>query len=57
MLPDGGRICVEEVPPWRAAGDGHRIFCHIPLETLREFDPVVTTHHADGEGGVKVAAD
>ncbi|HSJ53982.1 MAG TPA: ABC transporter ATP-binding protein, partial [Anaerolineae bacterium] len=42
MLPDGGRICEVEVPPWQDAGDGHRIFCHIPLETLRKMDAVVT---------------
>ncbi len=43
LMPDGGKICEEEVPPWREAGDGHRIFCHIPLERLREMDPVLTT--------------
>lgn len=43
LLPNGGEICEQEVPPWRDAGDGHRIFCHIPLETLSEFDPVVNT--------------
>ena len=43
MLPDGGKICEEEVPPWRDNGDGHRIFCHIPLEELRKMEPVVTT--------------
>jgi peptide/nickel transport system ATP-binding protein len=42
LLPDGGKICEQELPPWREAGDGHRIFCHIPLETLRTFDPVIT---------------
>jgi peptide/nickel transport system ATP-binding protein len=41
LLPDGGRICETEVPPWRDAGDGHRILCHIPLETLRALPPVV----------------
>jgi peptide/nickel transport system ATP-binding protein len=42
MLPDGGAICETEIPPWREAADGHRIFCHIPLETLETFDPVIT---------------
>jgi peptide/nickel transport system ATP-binding protein len=42
LLPDGGEICETESPPWREAGDGHRIFCHLPMETLRSFDPVVT---------------
>jgi peptide/nickel transport system ATP-binding protein len=43
LLPDGGKICEEEIPPWREAGNGHRIFCHIPLETLKEFEPVIDT--------------
>jgi peptide/nickel transport system ATP-binding protein len=42
LLPDGGRICETERPPWREAADGHRILCHIPLEVLETFDPVVT---------------
>jgi len=43
MLPDGGKICETQVPPWRYNTDEHRIFCHIPLEELRKMDPVVTT--------------
>jgi peptide/nickel transport system ATP-binding protein len=43
MLPDGGRICEEEVPPWQLDTDQHRIFCHIPLEQLRQMEAVVTT--------------
>jgi peptide/nickel transport system ATP-binding protein len=42
QLPNRGVICEEQVPSWRDAADGHRIFCHIPLETLRTFDPVIT---------------
>jgi len=42
MLPDDGKICETEVPPWRDAGNGHRIFCHIPLEQLRQMEAVVT---------------
>lgn len=30
-----GSICVQEEPPWRDAGAGHRLRCHIPLEDLR----------------------
>ncbi|MDD9883927.1 MAG: ABC transporter ATP-binding protein [Gammaproteobacteria bacterium] len=30
-----GEICDEVTPPWRAAGAGHRIRCHLPLETLQ----------------------
>jgi peptide/nickel transport system ATP-binding protein len=41
LLPDGGQICENEIPPWREVGNGHRIFCHIPVETLREFEPVI----------------
>jgi peptide/nickel transport system ATP-binding protein len=43
MLPDGGKTCETEVPPWRYNTEEHRIFCHIPLEDLRKMDPVVTT--------------
>lgn len=41
LLPDSGAICEQEEPPWQDDGLGHRIFCHIPLEVLREF-PAVT---------------
>lgn len=42
LLPDGGKICEEEVPPWRETGNGgHRIFCHIPLEQLNKIEPVI----------------
>jgi peptide/nickel transport system ATP-binding protein len=51
MLPDGGRICEMEIPPWREVGEGHRIFCHIPMETLREFEPVVTADAGVLEAG------
>jgi peptide/nickel transport system ATP-binding protein len=30
-----GEICIEQRPPWQATEQGDRIFCHIPLETLR----------------------
>jgi peptide/nickel transport system ATP-binding protein len=43
LLPEGGKICEEEVPPWQYATDEHRILCHIPIETLQTFEPVVTT--------------
>ena len=41
LLPEGGRICETDIPPWQEAGGGHRIFCHIPLEQLRQMPPVV----------------
>ncbi len=37
-----GAVCEQETPPWRDAGNGHRIFCHIPLEDLRKIEPVIT---------------
>jgi peptide/nickel transport system ATP-binding protein len=40
-LADGGAICETEAPPWLEAGREHRIFCHIPLEQLRQMEPVV----------------
>jgi oligopeptide/dipeptide ABC transporter ATP-binding protein len=43
MLPEGGRICEEQVPPWRESGKGHRILCHIPLENLMNIEAVVHT--------------
>jgi peptide/nickel transport system ATP-binding protein len=30
-----GKVCDDEPPPLRDAGDGHLIFCHIPLDRLR----------------------
>ena len=31
-----GDICATERPPWLDTGDGKRVFCHIPLDQLRE---------------------
>jgi peptide/nickel transport system ATP-binding protein len=42
MLPDGGKICEQEVPPWRESEKGHRILCHIPLEALEKIEPVIS---------------
>jgi peptide/nickel transport system ATP-binding protein len=41
LLPDGGKICETTIPPWQDNGNDHRIFCHIPLATLRSFEPVI----------------
>ncbi len=49
LLPDGGQICTLEEPPWRDVGDGHRIFCHIPEDILRQFEPVFETPHQEKE--------
>ncbi len=43
MLPDGGKICETDTPPWRTSNRGHRIFCHIPLEELEKMEPVIST--------------
>ena len=32
-----GDICESTKPEWQDAGDGHGIFCHIPVEELREL--------------------
>ena len=45
-----GEICETETPPWRNAGDGHRIFCHIPLEELRQMEAVVTIEEESNAG-------
>jgi peptide/nickel transport system ATP-binding protein len=39
-----GRICEQEAPPWRDAGDGHQIRCHIPIDeltALQQSSPLV----------------
>ncbi|UCF91883.1 MAG: ABC transporter ATP-binding protein [Desulfobacterales bacterium] len=41
MLPENGRVCETEVPPWHSSEQGHRILCHIPLEALAGIDSVV----------------
>jgi peptide/nickel transport system ATP-binding protein len=39
LLPDPD-VC-KTTPPWREVSDGHRIFCHHTLETLRNLEPVI----------------
>ncbi|MBR9987993.1 MAG: ABC transporter ATP-binding protein [Desulfosarcina sp.] len=41
MLPDGGKICATDIPPWQQNGAGHRILCHISIEKLMEIEPVI----------------
>jgi len=41
LLPDGGKICETESPPWRDSHKGHRILCHIPIAELAKIDPVI----------------
>ncbi|MDY7078970.1 MAG: ABC transporter ATP-binding protein [Chloroflexota bacterium] len=45
-----GEICETAVPPWQDAGGGHRIFCHIPLERLRQMEAVVTIEEVSNAG-------
>ena len=49
MLPDDGKICKTDKPPWQYNGTGHRILCHIPIEELIKIDPVV--HQATRTNG------
>jgi len=46
ILSDGGKICEEEIPPWRQAEKGHRILCHIHLEELEKVEHVVASSAA-----------
>jgi len=43
LLPDDGRICKTEKPPWRAVKEGHNIYCHLPVDTLFQLGPVIQT--------------
>jgi peptide/nickel transport system ATP-binding protein len=38
-----GTICEREAPPAQDDGDGHVVYCHIPLEELRTWEPVIAT--------------
>jgi peptide/nickel transport system ATP-binding protein len=44
LLPDTGAVCERELPPWHETDAGHRILCHLPLEVLSGFAPVVARH-------------
>jgi peptide/nickel transport system ATP-binding protein len=48
LLPEGGKICEEETPPWRDVGNEHHIYCHIPVEQLRHLPPVVRSREPEG---------
>ncbi len=50
-LPDGGAICAVESPPEQFDTPEHRIFCHIPLETLRQIEPVVKIEKEGSHAG------
>jgi hypothetical protein len=36
-----GDICINQEPPWRETATGHRIYCHISLETLAAIQKLV----------------
>ena len=42
LMPDGGKKCETDIPVWREFDDGHRIFCHLPKETLETFEEVIS---------------
>ncbi len=44
-----GKICDDEAPPVRMNADRHAIACHIPLEELREVEPVIVIPDRDLE--------
>jgi len=44
-----GSICETDVPPHVEAAPGHVIACHIPIEELRQVDPVIVQTTAEGE--------
>jgi peptide/nickel transport system ATP-binding protein len=44
-----GPICETEAPPMRVAGDGHTIRCHIPLDDLTCFGPVIALTPISGD--------
>lgn len=42
-----GDICEQQEPPWRDAGNGHFIRCHIPIDELIELQSGDTNAHAN----------
>ncbi|MFQ5959696.1 MAG: oligopeptide/dipeptide ABC transporter ATP-binding protein, partial [Alphaproteobacteria bacterium] len=44
-----GDICDNEPPPEQDVGGGHRIKCHIPLERLRQVEPIFHKKEAAAE--------
>jgi peptide/nickel transport system ATP-binding protein len=40
LLPEGGKICETEEPPYRDVEPDHQILCHLSLEQLRAIEPV-----------------
>ncbi len=48
-----GDICDNERPPVQQTNTGHAIACHIPLEELREIEPVINVPSLDERLHVK----
>lgn len=48
-MKDGGKICETKEPVWQENENGHKIFCHIPIDILAEGDPVVYKEPAQGD--------
>lgn len=46
-----GRICDEQEPPDRDAGEGHTIKCHIALDELRQVEPIFNTREERQQAG------
>jgi peptide/nickel transport system ATP-binding protein len=44
-----GSICETEVPPFAEDASGHVISCHIPMEELREVEPVIKMHRTEDQ--------
>ncbi len=42
-----GKICDDERPPVQMASDGHAIACHIPVDELRQVEPVIKVPQVD----------
>lgn len=44
-----GRICDDERPPKQKAAEGHEITCHIPVDELRNVEPVIVLREKSGK--------
>jgi peptide/nickel transport system ATP-binding protein len=51
-----GAVCEQEEPPIVEPREGHRIACHIPLEELKEMEPVITMTEANKARAAEVGA-
>lgn len=38
ILPDNGKICETQAPPWHRVDGEHHILCHIPIEDLSRLE-------------------